>query len=319
MDDKIIGFDVSKKFFDFSFLKDDKKWFNQQLDYDKDGLNQLVKIIPDKSICVMEATGPYYLRLANFLYGKGFKVCVVNPLVIRRYSQMLLKRTKTDKADAQLIAMYGKDQTPDFWKPNSENIQRIRQINSVLNSLIKERTNWKNRIEAAKQDNNFDKFSLKIMKQMICLINRRIQKLEAELDEIIDADFKLENDILRSIPGLGRKTSIVLLAITGGFTKFENYKQFSSYVGLCPRIFESGISVRGKARICKIGTSRVRQLLYLCAWTAKDVNKACNELYNRLIDKGKPKKVALIAVANKLIRQAFGCIDNMAYYNAELY
>jgi transposase len=318
MDDKIIGFDVSKKFFDFAFLKNDKKWFNQQLDYDKNGLNQLMKIIPSNSICVMEATGPYYIKLANFLYSKGFKVSVVNPLVIRRYSQMLLKRTKTDKADAQLIAMYGRDQIPDFWKPNSENIQRIRQINSVLESLIKERTSWINRIEAAKQDDNFDELSLKIIKQMVCLINRRIQKLEAELDKIIDADFKQENDILRSIPGIGRKTSIMLLAITGGFTKFENYKQFSSYVGLCPRIFQSGTSVRGKARICKIGISRVRQLLYLCALTARKFNKACKELYNRLIEKGKPKKLALIAVANKLIRQVFGCVKNMTFYNAEL-
>jgi len=318
MDDIIIGFDVSKKFFDFAFLKNDKKWFNQQLDYDKDGLNQLIKIIPSNSICVMEATGPYYIKLANFLYSKGFKVSVVNPLVIRRYSQMLLKRTKTDKADAQLIAMYGRDQIPDFWKPNSENIQRIRQINSVLESLIKERTSWINRIEAAKQDDNFDESSLKIMKQMVCLINRRIQKLEAELDKIIDTDFMQENDILRSIPGIGRKTSIMLLAITGGFTKFENYKQFSSYVGLCPRIFQSGTSVRGKARICKIGISRVRQLLYLCALTARKFNKACKELYNRLIEKGKPKKLALIAVANKLIRQAFGCVRNMTFYNAEL-
>ena len=318
MDDKIIGFDVSKKFFDFAFLKNDKKWFNQQLDYDKDGLNQLIKIIPSNSICVMEATGPYYIKLANFLYSKGFKVSVVNPLVIRRYSQMLLKRTKTDKADAQLIAMYGRDQIPDFWKPNSENIQRIRQINSVLESLIKERTSWINRIEAAKQDDNFDESSLKIMKQMVCLINRRIQKLEAELDKIIDTDFMQENDILRSIPGIGRKTSIMLLAITGGFTKFENYKQFSSYVGLCPRIFQSGTSVRGKARICKIGISRVRQLLYLCALTARKFNKACKELYIRLIEKGKPKKLALIAVANKLIRQAFGCVRNMTFYNAEL-
>jgi len=63
------------------------------------------------------------------------------------------------------------------------------------------------------------------MKQMVCLINRRIQKLKVELDKIIEADFKQENDILRSIPGIGRKTSIVLLAITGGFTKFKNYKQ----------------------------------------------------------------------------------------------
>jgi len=59
-------------------------------------------------------------------------------------------------------------------------------------------------------------------------------------------------------------------------------------------------------------------LLYLCALTAREFNKACKELYNRLIEKGKPKKLALIAVANKLIRQAFGCIKNKSIYNAEL-
>jgi len=318
MDDKIVGFDVSKKFFDLAYLTDDNKWIFNKLDYNQKGLKELIKIIPQTSICVMEATGPYYLRLANFLYEKGYKVCVVNPLVIRRYSQMLMKRTKTDKADAQLIARFGKDQKPEFWKPKDKSVQKIQQINSVLESLIKERTSWTNKIEAAKQDVNFDKLSMRLMKQMIRNINRNSSRLEDELDEIIDKKYKQENRILQSIPGIGRKTSIVLLAITGGFTKFESYRQFSSYVGLSPRIFESGSSVRGKARICKLGLSRVRQLLYLCAWTAKTANKACKMLFDRLVEKGKAKKLALIAVANKLIRQAFGCINNNEFYNAEL-
>lgn len=318
MDDKIIGFDVSKMFFDLAYLKEDKKWVYKNLDYTTKGLKELVKIIPKTSICVMEATGPYYLKLASFLYERGFRVSVVNPLVIRRYSQMLMRRTKTDKADAQIIAMYGKDQKPGLWKPDNESVQRIRQINSVIESLIKERTSWTNKIEAAKQNEDFDKLSLKVMRQLIRNINRNLEKLESELDQIIEKEYKHENNILLSIPGIGRKTSIVLLAITGGFPKFDSYKQVSSYVGLCPRLYESGSSIRGKARICKLGLSRVRQLLYLCAWTAKEANKACKKLFDRLIKKGKSKKLALIAVANKLIRQAFGCIKNNSFYNAEL-
>jgi len=317
MDDNFIGFDVSKSFFDLAYLKSKDQWFCKQLDYDSKGLAQMIKAIPVNSVCVMEATGPYYLRLANYLYEKGFKVCVVNPLVIRRYSQMLLKRTKTDKADAKLIAMYGKLHQPKLWKPSEESIQRIRHINSVLESLIKNKTQWSNKIEAAKQDSNFDKLSLKIMREMLTLIGRRINKLEEELDQIVEEHYQEESVILKSIPGIGKRTSIMLIALTGGFTKFESYRQFSSYIGLCPRIYESGTSVRGKARICKIGLSRIRQLLYMCAMTAKESNKACKDLFERLVEKGKSKKLALIAVANKLIRQAFGCIKNMSIYNAE--
>lgn len=318
MDDKFIGFDVSKKFFDLAYLTINDQWFCKQFDYDSKGLTQMIKSIPDKSICVMEATGPYYLRLANYLYEKGFKVCVVNPLVIRRYSQMLLKRTKTDKADAKLIAMYGQLHQPKFWKPSEESIQRIRHINSVLESLIKAKTQWSNKIEAAKQDTNFDKLSMRIMKEMLTSIGRKIEKLEAELEQIVEENYQEESLILKSIPGIGKRTSIMLIALTGCFKKFENYRQFSSYVGLCPRIYESGTSVKGKARICKIGISRIRQLLYMCAMTAKESNKACKDLFERLVEKGKSKKLALIAVANKLIRQAFGCIKNMSLYNAEL-
>jgi transposase len=317
MDDNFIGFDVSKDFFDLAYLESKSQWFFKQFDYNSKGLTQMAKAIPINSICVMEATGPYYLRLANFLYEKGFKVCVVNPLVIRRYSQMLLKRTKTDKADAKLIAMYGKLHQPKFWEPSKVSIQRIRHINSVLESLIKNKTQWTNKIEAAKQDSNFDNLSMKMMKEMLTLIDRRINKLEEELNHIVEENYKEESIILKSIPGIGKRTSIMLIAITGGFTKFESYRQFSSYIGLCPRIYESGTSVKGKARICKIGLSRLRQLLYMCAMTAKESNKACKELFERLVEKGKSKKLALIAVANKLIKQAFGCIKNMSIYNAE--
>ena len=110
---------------------------------------------------------------------------------------------------------------------------------------------------------------------------------------------------IQSIPGIGKKTALMLIVISAGFKKFSNAKQLCSYIGLSPRIFESGTSVKGKARITKMGMSQIRSMLYVCAWSAKRYNETCKSMYERLVNAGKPKKVALIAVANKLLKQCF--------------
>jgi transposase len=107
---------------------------------------------------------------------------------------------------------------------------------------------------------------------------------------------------------------MLLIVISGGFTKFSNAKQLSSYVGLSPRIFESGTSVKGKARICKMGMSRIRAMLYVCSWSAIKCNKACKELYQRLLGQGKSRRLALIAVANKLLKQTFAIATKGTFY-----
>ena len=104
---------------------------------------------------------------------------------------------------------------------------------------------------------------------------------------------------------MGVKTALFLIVLTDGFNKFENAKQLCSYVGITPTIRASGSSVRGRSRISKIGNRKLRNLLFLCAFSACNYNKACRELYQRIIAKGKSKKLALIAVANKLLKQAF--------------
>lgn len=107
---------------------------------------------------------------------------------------------------------------------------------------------------------------------------------------------------------------MMLIAITDDFTKFEHYKQLIAYVGFSPRIYESGTSVRGKGHICKMGKSQIRKLLYLCTWTAKRYNKTCREMYDRLHAKGKPERVIKIAIANKLLKQAFAVATSKQKY-----
>ena len=107
------------------------------------------------------------------------------------------------------------------------------------------------------------------------------------------------------LPGLGLKTALFLIVVTDGFKKFETASQLCSYVGITPTIRESGSSVRGRARISKVGNRKLRNLMFLCAMSAYKHNKACRDIHERIVNKGKSRKLALIAVSNKLLKQAF--------------
>jgi transposase len=144
---------------------------------------------------------------------------------------------------------------------------------------------------------------------------RLIDQLTLETEELAKKYYSTLLSSLESIPGLGKKTAIMLIVASGGFSRFSNYRKLISYIGLSPRIYESGISVKGKARICKLEMPRLRAMLYVCAWSAKRYNKTCCQLYERLLAKGKVKKLALIAVVNKLLKQAFAISTNHTLYN----
>jgi transposase len=106
-----------------------------------------------------------------------------------------------------------------------------------------------------------------------------------------------------------------MIVISDGFKKFESAKQFTCFVGLSPVEKRSGSSVRGRSGISKKGNGKLRNLLFLCSFNACKSNKACNELYERILAKGKCKKLALIAVANKLLKQAFAIARSGLIYD----
>lgn len=299
------GFDVSKSSFDVCLLNSDGSTRSYRLMYDLPGLKSLLKLLSDGTHCIMEATGPYYLRLACWLHQHGFVISVINPLVIRRFSQMRLLRAKTDKADAKMIAAYGQMERPPSWQPPAQHFISLQQMEAVTEQLTKQRTAWQNQLEAFETGGMMEPSMKKFLQQTIIYINKQLKEIESRMNMLITKYYGEMSNNLVTIPGLGKKSAAVLIVLTGGFSKFKNYKQLSSYVGLSPRLFESGTSVKGKARICKMGMSRIRALLYVCAWSAKKCNQACKQLYERLVAKGKSKRLALVAVANKLIKQAF--------------
>ena len=123
--------------------------------------------------------------------------------------------------------------------------------------------------------------------------------------------------LLCSTPGIGRKTAGTLLLFAGGFQRFDTYRQLIALAGLSPREHSSGTSVRGKVRITKMGGGLIRGKLFMCSFAAKKRNAACQALYERLVAKGKNKKLALIAVCNKLLKQAVAIVKSGVPYQAD--
>jgi len=310
---KIYGIDISKNVFDvysdisghFQFNNDDR------------GFKSLLKALPSNALVVMEATGYYHYRLAQVLHKRGVAVSVVNPLSVKRFIQMKLAKVKTDKSDARSICDYGTMNNLPLYDALTDVHAECLQLFRLLDNYVKQRTAAKNKLHGEEVLGIPSKFVYRSLKRQLKHLNKEIGLLEDRLLELVKQEQQQQQQLtlLKSIPGMGVKTALFLIVVTDGFSKFETASQLCSYVGITPTIRESGSSVRGRSRISKVGNKKLRNLLFLCAFSACKYNKACREIYERIVAKGKSKKVALIAVANKLLKQAFAIVKRGLPYD----
>jgi transposase len=310
---KIVGIDISKKTFDVSFKKGEK-WQHHIFSNDPVGFRAFTKLLTKGDKCIMEASGPYYLPLALHLAHKKFFVAVENPLVIKRFSQMKLIRAKTDKKDARTIAEYASINPVKRWSKISEVLIKMQQILTALENLKKQLTMVQNQKGAFQSTSIMDTQLKSSLSSMENHIQKQIDKLETRLEDYAQQEYATTMEKLTSIPGIGKKTATLLVVITGDFTKFENHKQLIAYVGLSPRIYQSGSSINGKGHICKMGCAQARKALYMCTWSAKKWNHACIAMYERLAAKGKPERVIKVALINKLLKQCFAIAKGELLY-----
>ena len=308
-----LGIDVSKSTFDlYAPSLGHKQYAN-----DKKGYEQLLSDLASSAYhVVMEATGSYHYGLALHLYESGVIVSVVNPLVIKRFIQMKLQRNKTDKSDARMIYEFAQQTNPQLWKPQSDHVVQSKDYLASLELYTRQSTMLKNRLHSLTAKGVKKGPVITSLKRQIKNLQREITGLEEALETLVKENEPELFTALKSIPGVGRKTAMILIANTNGFKGFDNAKQVSAFFGLAPTHRESGTSIKGRSRISKNGNPRVRSHLFLCSFTASQCNPQCKALYERLLRKGKSKKLALIAVANKLIKQAYGIGKSGLIYDA---
>ena len=305
------GVDISKDVFDVHGSKS----VHSQFKNDEKGFKAFLKSLPSQALVVMEATGYYHYRLAQFLYKNEVAVSVVNPLSVKRFIQMGLAKVKTDKSDAKAICNYALINDVPLYTALTDIQSECLQLFRLLDSFIKHRTATKNKIHGEETLGVPSKAVYRSLKRNKKHLDKELTAIEERILSLVKKDQQQQLTLLTSIPGIGIKTALFLIVVTDGFSKFENASQLCSYVGITPVIRESGSSVRGRSKISKVGNKKLRNLLFLCSFNACKHNKACKGIYERLVNKGKSKKLALIAVSNKLLRQAFAIAKSGRPYN----
>jgi transposase len=298
-----VGIDVSKLTLDVCWYVQEEPVF-LKVSNDVKGFESLLSKLPAAPHVVMEATGAYYLRLANFLLENSIPQSVVNPLTIKRFTQMRLTRVKTDKYDASIIAKYGTSEQPKPWSIPDIQIMEMQQLCALEDSLVVQKGMMINQKEAFTQNPFASKTALKAIEGAIRHLEKALKKIGERLNEITREHYPRITEILCSIPGMGIKTAQALIVVTRGFREHVNGRALCSFVGLAPCPYQSGTSLKGRGAISKMGNPNVRKKIYMCSISAIGSNPACKEFYERLKAKGKPGKVALVAVACKLLRQA---------------
>jgi len=154
-----------------------------------------------------------------------------------------------------------------------------------------------------------------LCKAVIKFNNKQIKVIEDEMESIVKVHCKDIYTQLCSIPSISKITATEFIIVSNAFKNFDTAKEFVCFIGISPCINESASSVRGYRGISRIGDAHLRSTLYMCSMMAKVCNKGCKETFDRLVDRGKPKKLALITVMNKLIKQAFAIVKSGNMYN----
>jgi transposase len=303
MTDNVLGLDVAKSKFDGVLMRADGKRRWRTFANNAEGFAALLGWLGQEQAlpvrACLEATGTYGLALATFLHQAGQPVSVVNPACIKAFGDSELKRTKTDKVDAGLIARFCRAMQPALWQPLAPEVAQLQGLGRRLESVQKMAVQERNRLGAP----GLAEPVRESVARTLAMLQEEIARLRGQIDDHIEGHpaLKQQQELLTSINGIGLTTANLLLGELCG-CDFQNAREVAAYAGLVPQERQSGSSVRGKARLSKA--------LYWPAIVAIRHNPALAAFALRLREKGKPKMVVIAAVMRKLLHLAFGVLKH---------
>ena len=311
MADNFLGIDVAKGKFDVAFLRRDERFRHRTFPNNSTGFADLLKWLERRESgelhACLEATGTYGLALASYLYQAGVPVSVVNPACVKAFAESELRRTKTDRVDAALIARFCRAMNPTRWEPPAPEVAQLQALMRRLESLQQLRTQECNRLAVP----GLPEAVRSSLARVLEALEEEIKLIERQISGHINQDpiLREKRDLLTSIPGIGEATANTLLSEMASMS-FASARQLAAHAGLVPQERQSGSSVKGRARLSKRGNARLRKSLYWPAVVAMRANPLLRAFAERLRAAGKPTMVIIGALMRKLLHLAFGVLKS---------
>jgi len=310
-----IGIDISKGTFDLAFIKDsnEETLLTNAFANDPKGLVRLEEFLKkqsidmDKTLFCMEHTGIYCRLLSQYLTERKYHVWIEMPVQIIR--SLGIQRGKNDRVDAKRIAQYAllKKDKAVLWEPPREVVLQINDLLTLRDRLVASRKSLRQPIKELKDAGFMDtaKMIENNCKITLNALEKEIKQIEKELDKLINKDSNLKRlyGLARSVPGIGKITTLSLLYFTNEFKQYQNSKQLACYCGVAPFERTSGTSVKGRSRVSPFANKTLKKLLHMVALSSIQNNRELNQYYLRKLAEGKNKMLVINAVRNKILQR----------------
>jgi transposase len=316
----VIGIDVSKETLDI-YASLTATHF--QISNDRKGYQQFMKqlnTLPVESkelLVVMEHTGLYSYPFEQFLIENEIRFSKVSALEIKRSAGVT--RGKTDKRDSQMIAEYGiKNPEKLSITLTAETNYRLKALLGLREKLVIQKAGFEASLNEQEQFMVDVKGStlLKTQRQMIRTLQREIEKVEEEIQEMLNADpsTKQNLELLLSIVGVGFVIAATMIMLTDNFIKFNDARKFACYAGIAPFEYSSGTSVKKRTKVSHLANKKIKSLLDMGARAAILHDPEIKQYYNRRVKDGKHAKSIRNIVRNKLVYRMFAVVKRKESY-----
>jgi transposase len=264
----------------------------------------------------LEATGVYGQRLIAALHQAGLAVSVLNPAQVKYFALSVLRRTKNDTVDAEIIARFCRERKPLATRPLWPIEEELKLLVRERESRVGEQTRERNRAKKDPYQIELPSLISRQRQQRLKQLNEEIAQLDAEIDSRIANDERLKNQakLLCSIPGIAKLSAAKLLVELAG-KEFHCARQLAAYAGLTPAEYRSGYSLYGKTRISKIGNAFLRKALYMPAAVARRWCKPLQPWIASLQSRKLHNLAIRGAIMRKLLHIAFGVLKHQQPFN----
>ncbi len=323
----VIGIDISKKTLDWCVMEEKEVvGFHKTANTMDSIVKKLAEVLESGKTCIgdvlvcAEFTGRYIHPLVLACHKCGVDLWLESGYNVKCEARK--ERGKDDRTDARRIAEYGRKNQDDarIYHLPSESIATLRDLLSERALYCSQRAAHKGQLRDMRAYMAPRAYTARAVRQraLIKELDRLIEEVESSMADIVasDPELRRQQELLLSVPGIGTLCAATLIAVTAGFSLFDNGRELCCFAGLAPFAYTSGTSIRSRRRVSGRADHELKGLLHMCAMVAAIRMKSGNfvEYYQRKVAEGKNKMSVLNAVRAKLMLTAFAVVHNNTPY-----